>query len=170
MTGPEDFLNKLDELEAELANLNVQQKVVQPRTQEHLERLLGRARQVIEEFRTWQRSRSDEERLAAIVEQLREYTAIAHERLEHIEEFMHDGAGTTFPADPEVVAEGEWLKGMLAGPPSPANDPQLLKDAPIEEFPSGLGVLAEALFDQVQAGRAQQHPQQQQRQQKARKP
>ena len=35
-----------------------------------------------------------------------------------------------FVVDPELVAEGWWLSGMLAGPPSDDSDPRLLGDSP----------------------------------------
>lgn len=36
--------------------------------------------------------------------------------------------GTAFPADPNVLEEGEFLKAQAPGPPSDDIDPQFIKD------------------------------------------
>jgi hypothetical protein len=151
VTGPDEILKAAEELEAELANAHVQQKVVQPRTQEQTERILALARKLIDDVKAWEQTQHRDERFLAIVEQLRAYTASAHERLEQVEEAIeHDGGTrTSSPVDQEIVEEGRWLSAMFAGPPTPAAARSRLRDGSTKRKPTTLETLVEVLRDET---------------------
>jgi hypothetical protein len=134
--GPDDVRTKLDEVLARIERLNLQQMTVEPKRAQELQDLLDEARKLVEAAHAWQREQEDERRLAQLFEGLGQYTTAAHdrlsrseERLERVERLLIGGRRQGFEADPEIVEEGEWLKGMLFGPTSDDSDPQLLKDA-----------------------------------------
>ncbi len=148
MTGPDEILKAAEELEAELANAHVQQKVVQPRTQEQTERILALARKLIDDVKSWEQTQARDERFLAIVEELRSYTAMAHERLAQVEGALgHDGTSPSSPVDEAIVDEGRWLSAMLAGPPTPAAARRRLRDGSTKREPTTLERLVETLRD-----------------------
>lgn len=145
MTEPDDVLKTLGELKEELEHVNLQQMAQEPKKQKQLAGLIDSVNKAIAEVKASQRIEQSNELLVALFKEIRQQTAVANERLKYVEATLTGGNGSPFPAKKEILEEGEWLKGMLAGPPSDDVDPQLLKDAPRYEIPSGLSLLAQGL-------------------------
>lgn len=142
-TGFEEVLkNKLAAINEKLDRMTLEQKIGDPKREQELDELRTETREAIEAFSDWERAQEAEGRLADVFEELRKYAALAHKRLEHVEKVVGDGNGPAFPADPEILAEGEWLKGMLAGPPTDDVAPQLLMKASRPRVQRGLDELA----------------------------
>lgn len=170
MTGPEDFREQLDDLEAELARFNIKQIADQPQ----LEQLLTSMRKVIADFQTWQRGQESEARLSDFLDAMGKNTAsflsainentantydrltASEERLEQLEKMLLDRAGPTFERKDEIEAEGEWLKAELAGPPSASANNPYFKDAPRFQRSSSIDVLASALINASSAAKTKQ--------------
>jgi hypothetical protein len=152
VTGPDEVLQKLEEVASGIEKLNLQQMTVEPkRTQELVDVLYG-IKEAVEAARDWQREQRNEERLAALFAEFGKYTAAAHERLatsearlQEIEHAVVDGRRRRVRVKPEIIDEGKYLKGVLAGPPSDADDPQYLKDAARVPIKASIDVIADGL-------------------------
>lgn len=72
---------------------------------------------------------------------------ISNARLAQVEQEIVTGSnnGTAFPADPKVLAEGEFLKAQLGGIQSTEDPRPLFKDAATPALPGGLDVLSAAV-------------------------
>jgi hypothetical protein len=74
-----------------------------------------------------------------------ELIAISNAQLAQLEQEIVSGNDTPFPADPKVLAEGEFLKAQLGGIQSTEDPRPLFKDADPPVIPGGLDVLGVAV-------------------------
>jgi hypothetical protein len=146
VTDFDDIRSDLDDLEGELENQRTQQEVGGPRRSQQLDDMLSTVQRLKERLRYLETKNDGDQRLAAVFDRLGQFTALAHARLEYMEETAGQRNGSAFPADPKVLAEGEWLRGMLAGPPTDDVAPQLFMRAPRPRVQRGLDQLAETLL------------------------
>jgi hypothetical protein len=59
-----------------------------------------------------------------------DHNSVKGESMHEEQEIVSSDDGTAFPADPTVLAEGEFLEAQLADSASDDPDPQVPKDAP----------------------------------------
>lgn len=150
-TGSDDVLNMLEAINEKLERLSLEHKIGDPKRERELDDLRAEAREAMQAFSDLERAQATEDRLAIIFDELRKNTALAHKRLEYVEDTVGDRNGSAFPADPKILAEGKWLKGMLAGPPTEDVDPGLLMNAPRPRVRRGLDELAVAVLNTTSA-------------------
>lgn len=71
--------------------------------------------------------------------------ALSNAQLAQLEQEIASDNGTAFPADPRVLAEGEFLRAQLGGIQSTEDPRPLFKDAVPPVIPGGLDVLSLAV-------------------------
>jgi hypothetical protein len=162
-TEHQDVLNKLETIIEKLEHLSVQQQTSEPKRQKVVDELIREAQDAVEHIVQWQRKRENEAHLAELLETIdrntttflhainantattNELLTVSEARLRQIEQELADSDGTAFEADPNVLAEGEFLKAQLTGVVGTEGPGPLFKDAPVVQRPSGLEVLAAAV-------------------------
>jgi hypothetical protein len=110
-----------------LENLSLHQQAADPKRRKVVEDVMAEAQGVLDELDRWQREREDEERYVEAIE--RNLTTF----LKAIE------------LDPNIVAEGAFLKAQLTGVEDTKSPGPLFKDALPVALPTGLEVLADAV-------------------------
>ena len=155
MSEGEEFLKRLDEMVDQLKRLSVEQKVVGPKREEAVESLLTEAETFKHDLEDWRRRGEQDERLAQAIEAIgkslgtaMKRLSVSEERLEYVERTLGDGNGREPDLDPEILEEANFLAAELAGLPTPAGQPQFLKDGRRPEAPSALDVLGSAIYRQ----------------------
>ena len=142
----EEITRRLEAVNERIERLALEQKIGDPKREQEIDALRDETAGLGRALADLDHTDDAESRLADIFEELRKTTALTDKRLAHVETKL-DRNGSTFAADPSVLAEGAWLKGMLAGPPTDDADPQLLMDAPRPRVRRGLDELAAAMFN-----------------------
>jgi DNA repair exonuclease SbcCD ATPase subunit len=162
-TEHQDVLRKLEAMIEKLENLSVQQQTADPKRQKMVDELITEAQDAVEEIVRWQRRREDESQLVAVIEAIdrntetflkaidkntkttNELLVVSEARLQQIEQELSEPDDTAFPVDANILAEGAFLRGQLAGVEDTQVPGPLFKDAPREAIPTGLEVLATAV-------------------------
>jgi len=91
-----------------------------------------------------QMNKSTKQLLAAInanTKTTNDLLAISNARLAQLEQEIVSGSDTPFPADPKVLAEGEFLKTQLSGIQGTEEPRPLFKDAPVTAVVGGFDLI-----------------------------
>lgn len=149
---PEEFRSDLETIVERLTHWEVQKAIPDPakkRELQELEEMRGTAQRLLEAFAEWQREQRAERRLADWLEAMNAGNSMVleaiRENTQATRELLIDRR-SVFQANPEVIAEGEFLAQTLAVAVQGTEGPSgLLKDGVPPPVPTGLEVLAEAL-------------------------
>jgi archaellum component FlaC len=150
----DDVLSRLETVLTRLERMSVEHKVVDPKREQEVDALLDETREAVREIQAWKRQQETDERLAEVLEAIAKSTSTANERLEtseerlgHVENALEKRDRLPFKVDPEIDAEGTWLKARLAGPLVTTTHANLLKDGRREKVDSGLDLLRSELLE-----------------------
>jgi hypothetical protein len=143
-----------------LENLSLHQQAADPKRRKVVEDVMAEAQGVLDELDRWQREREDEERYVEAIERnlttflkaidkstkaTNDLLVISEARLSQIEGELTNGDGFPIELDPNIVAEGAFLKAQLTGVEDTKSPGPLFKDALPVALPTGLEVLADAV-------------------------
>jgi hypothetical protein len=159
----DEIAQGMEEAQAELERAALEEEVPDKKRQAERAQTRKKLADALARLRELERSRRQDSELAGALAQMNKGTkqllrainantkttndllAISNARLAQLEQEIVSGNDTAFPADPKVLAEGEFLKAQLGGIQSTEDPRPLFKDAVPPVIPGGLDVLSVAV-------------------------
>ena len=159
----DEIAQGMEEAQAELERAALEDEVPNTKRQTERTRTLKKLTDSLARLRELERSRRHDGELAdalthidkgtkqllrainANTKKTNDLLAISNTQLAQLEQEIVTGDGTAFPADPKVLAEGEFLRAQLGGIQSTEDPRPLFKDAVPPVIPGGLDVLSLAV-------------------------
>ena len=161
----DDILKALESAHESFERMSLEQKLPDPKREREFDKLRKATGEALEQAKELARRQRDDRHLARILREMHksntslltaidanaattnELLLISNARLTQLEQELVNGADAAFAADPNVLAEGEFLKAQLGGVQGTEDPRPLFKDAILPPIVGGLDVLSLAVCE-----------------------